>query len=749
MKDRCLKLKSKAPKAIARTRGLIVVIAAALLTSILPTSAAPGVMTVFGPKTYTRTSGPPDTFTDTFLHCGTAPCEIVVINGNEDGTKRISSASIEINGVEVVAPSDFNQNVGKIVKPVTLTDTNEITIRLSSKPGSFLIVEIDCASPADLLSVGAGVSLLDAMTLSAAIPIINDGSAAAQNVQVTAITLAGATPTSPSLPFNLGTIPAGDQAVLNASFIGGPFTPGSNYVVMVQGTYNAGGFTFCFGLNVTLVIPPAAPGMGVLKIGLVPPNLVSGGGFPPMPPPLDLGDVDFPGWTVPIAPFVPDTNIPSMTGTLPSPLVTLDAPSPIVFLANNGLGLNGNSIAEPSGGATGGGVVFATANSFAAYSTNGGSTWTRLDPTTIFPNGADGGFCCDQIVQYVPGIDRFIWLMQFRRGNGPGGAGTGPNRMRIASASPAAIVSSGGTAWTYWDLTSGLFGLGNNWLDYPDLSVGNNSLYMSCDEVGTGLLVVRMPLSQIAASSSLLVEYTDPTLGGTAYGAHLMQDTLNEIFWAGHKDNTHLRVFSLAEGSNTYFWRDIGISSWPTAGMSSTTPDGMDWLTKLRNFPGNAAIGATRSGNQLWFAWSAGTDNNFHQPHVQLVALDRANNFNKIQQVKIWNNSYAFAYPALATDACSGEVGLSLEYGGNGNYENHVVGFWGDFVVYITTASNVGTTRYGDYVSIRQGPFTAANPGNLMNAFGYGLNMVAGGGTRTDIRYVVFGRPAAVCSIIP
>jgi hypothetical protein len=101
----------------------------------------------------------------------------------------------------------------------------------------------------------------------------------------------------------------------------------------------------------------------------------------------------------------------------------------------------------------------------------------------------------------------------------------------------------------------------------------------------------------------------------------------------------------------------------------------------------------------------------------------------------------------LATNACTGEVGLSFEYGGNGNYENHVVGFWGDFVAYITTGSDVGTTRYGDYVTIRQAPPSDENPGNLFDAFGYGVNTVPapGTGTQTDIHYVVFGRPASWC----
>ena len=63
-------------------------------------------------------------------------------------------------------------------------------------------------------------------------------------------------------------------------------------------------------------------------------------------------------------------------------------------------------------------------------------------------------------MQYVPSIDRFIWLLQ---GNGG---------QRIASASPADIISSGGKAWTYWNFTPGALGQPAGFgFDYPDLSV--------------------------------------------------------------------------------------------------------------------------------------------------------------------------------------------------------------------------------------------------------------------------------------
>ena len=52
------------------------------------------------------------------------------------------------------------------------------------------------------------------------------------------------------------------------------------------------------------------------------------------------------------------------------------------------LGINGSTIAEPSG-AVGGDIVFVTSNWYAAFSKNNGGSFTQLDPTTIFPQHAD------------------------------------------------------------------------------------------------------------------------------------------------------------------------------------------------------------------------------------------------------------------------------------------------------------------------------------------------------------------------
>jgi streptogramin lyase len=559
--------------------------------------------------------------------------------------------------------------------------------------------------------------------------------------------------------------------------------PLGSYALTLEGTLSAGGNTYCFTLQTKLSVPPASSGSAAPTAWIASVNQVTGGKFPAQTPDFD-DEVNQAGWTVPTAPFQPgppppgETSVAAVPSASPAgsvfptngglglksgPMTASGDSPPVEFTMNNSLGLSSAGsncgldlaavCAEPSG-ASGGGVVFVSTNCRvsteskvrcdsgtdrlgAAYSTDG-VNFTHLDPTMIFPDDAVG-FCCDQIVQYVPSIDRFVWLLQ--------GNDSPPHQggYRLATASPAAIIASGGTAWTYWNLTPNWFGSCTR-LDYPDMSVGNNDLYISWDAYSgctSGFQVARTSLAGLRAGGPISGEATHPADAPMVWLSHVTQNTGDEVFWAGHNNNKNIRVFSWAEGASSYSWRDVGISSWANNPLSSTTPDGKNWLARGSD---NGIIGATRSGDQLWFAWNAGTDGTFTQPHIEMVRLDKSD-FHKIQQVQIWSSSLAFGYPALATNSCTGEIGLSFESGGGGNYENHVVGFWGDFKVYVTTASDVGTTRFGDYVTIRQAPPTADNPGNLFDAFGYGVNSVPppDADTQADVHYVSFGRSASSC----
>ncbi len=226
----------------------------------------------------------------------------------------------------------------------------------------------------------------------------------------------------------------------------------------------------------------------------------------------------------------------------------------------------------------------------------------------------------------MPKFNRFIWLMQFC------GAGAsclqGRNKIRIAAASTSS-VRAGATSWTYWDLTTAVFGLpsASPNMDYPNLSVGTNFLYMSVDNVGVGLLVARIPLSEIAASTTIHIDFTTPSDSSTAYGGHLTQDVGDTEYWAGQVGNSQLRVFSMKEGENVYRWRDVNVNSWCNGDRSSKTPGGTnDWLAF--GFPGNAVIGSALNGSDIWFAWTAGhklsngKSCGFDQSHVEIVVVN-------------------------------------------------------------------------------------------------------------------------------
>lgn len=400
-------------------------------------------------------------------------------------------------------------------------------------------------------------------------------------------------------------------------------------------------------------------------------------------------------------------------------------------------------------GATNEEIVLLSGNWFASLSTDGGASFTTLDPTTIFPsapvfdgagNPLDNGFCCDQVIHYVREFDRFIWFMQF--------CGTGAtclqgiNKVRIAAASTDQVRSSGGTSWTYWDITSAGVGIGATTMDYPDVSVGDRSLYFSADAVGSGLLVVRIPLSEIAAGGTINYQFTNPADSATAYGGHISQNTGDEVYWLGHLSVSRVRAFSWREGDGSYFWRDIDINSWPNADYTSTAPDGTDWLNFMAGFPGSAVIGATRrftrERSEVWFAWTAGRGGGYPHPYVEVLVLDTSS-WAVIDQWPIWNPDIAFAYPALATSADQ-EVGISLGWGGGGTrFANHAVGILGDFVVWFSELSDAALNRWGDYVTARQ----ASPDSRLFAGVGYALlaNTPPATGVRVNIRYVLFGRP--------
>jgi len=407
---------------------------------------------------------------------------------------------------------------------------------------------------------------------------------------------------------------------------------------------------------------------------------------------------------------------------------------------------NASTNAADISGAKAGRVVLMSGNWYLDYSTDSGATFTTLDPTTVFPNNLAGGFCCDQVLQHAPQIDRFLWLLQYSSGAG------GANAYRLAMASPQDVITSNCTAWTFWDLTSASFGLGTDWMDYPSLSLGDGELYLSFDVLDTtadsvadnGLVVVRFSLAEIAAAGTINFRFTTAADSAVAWGSGVSQDTRDEVFWAGHVNNSTLRVFNWRKDSTSYSWRDIAVRNWPNGTLSALGPNGNNWFGW--GFPTFAVIGITRRLNELWLAWTASSGDggsggfSFPHPHVQVVKINLAN-WTVFEQMQVWNPELAFGYPSFATNS-DNEVGIALGWGGRDGsagspQANSAVGFMGDFVVWFRDASTWTHTRWGDYVTIRR-----ASPETQMFA-GFGfvtVDTTTGAGHRFDPYYVLFGR---------
>jgi hypothetical protein len=128
------------------------------ILSLLLGVAAPGraaEQILFGPAQYTRTTGPPNQFDECIAlpPTLTTPFRLHFQNGNLDGSSRISGATITVNGNQVAGPSDFSENVSGFDRSVSLRASNTLQVRLTSKPGSFLVLTVYATIPPPTLSM--------------------------------------------------------------------------------------------------------------------------------------------------------------------------------------------------------------------------------------------------------------------------------------------------------------------------------------------------------------------------------------------------------------------------------------------------------------------------------------------------------------------------------------------------------------------------------------------------------------------
>jgi hypothetical protein len=308
-------------------------------------------------------------------------------------------------------------------------------------------------------------------------------------------------------------------------------------------------------------------------------------------------------------------------------------------------------------------VVFYTGNWYAAMSQDGGKTFKFIDPNNMAqPNDPPNvTFCCDQVVNYMPSIDTFVWLMQY-------GPSTGDNIQRLAFAKTDDVKAG---RWRIFDITTQALGVPGFFMDFPDLAVGNSFLYMTTNCFGpdpntVGSAVVRIPLNSIDSGHPTAEKFVSMDL----FAFRVAQSCRETAYFSAHRDTSTLAVFSWPESQPAPTSKDIPVARWiGTNGYISRTSDGRRWLDRADP----RLTGATLAGNELWFAWAVDADSNHRpKPFVQMARINSVD-MSLIDNVNLFDMDSAICYAGLATNA-NNDVGVSYMIGGGDVFPSYAVG---------------------------------------------------------------------------
>ncbi len=632
----------------------------------------------------------------------------------------------------------------------------------------------------------------DNLTVGTQFELRNASGHPAGQLRITGIEVEGGTYAGPaSLPTNsLGDLPAGGSVRFDALLkIAG--ADGSAHLLTVAGNYRAEGKEHAFRAQRPINPDNAPPGPIPLQTGTTvkqDPKTVPYPTVSPAPPPFG------PNSETPVfVPIGPPRQLfpPTPTGTQ----LGTSAGGAGVQIPRNTTMRNAGTPPDPNAAAAApDGVVLATYNSNISYSTNGGQTFidvNLLSPqpgnparTTFFPQ-SDGGFCCDQVVVYLPGQNLFFWLLQYNPITAcatncppqpPPAAPatfriTQTSRLRIAWATPAAVAADFWNAWRFVDLTGTALGTTNaEWLDYPDLAFSDTFLYVGIDHgfttpgrVYTGRrIIARMSLADFVnpAAGSIGFGFAELTGSNGLNKTHFIQGAPGRMVVGSLDDSSTLRVFTCPDNENAVTPTTVKISQIPQGtNYTSTAPDGADWLAV--SFPGNITGGVFRrvipglnqgSRDEYLFAFDAGANSGGGRPRAYLrleTLTPDGSKYKAIAEYDVWNNDYAYAMGGLGTDGS--QIGITLAVGGGTiGFPQFAVGYKDDFVVYQVTNSNATqTTRFGDYVCNRP---VAGGTLFATEVYDVVLNPLPPGttsgtcatiGCSANMRFVEYGRPPA------
>ena len=356
---------------------------------------------------------------------------------------------------------------------------------------------------------------------------------------------------------------------------------------------------------------------------------------------------------------------------------------------------------EPSTDAdSSGSHIFQTGNWYATLSNNGGSSWSYLNPFTLFGSG----FCCDQVTQYDPTTGHQFWLLMFS------------NHMVIANAPSSAL----GGSWCYWNIAPSWIGQPSSTaLDYNDMSITNSNVNLAINFFpstgGSGSAILRLPKKAMSSCSAFGYSYVTRTDNFTF---KLVPGSTTTLYWGsnwGQTNGSSFRIFSWAESSNTYNWYDRTVASYSfftrNSGQNCGSTDGVvkNWC----QYADSRVLGAYLAAGVLGFSFNAKQDSSHPFPFTRIVWFN-ASNMSYIGAGDVWATWGAIQFLSLAPNA-QGNVGSEFAWGGGTGGTHYYPGA----AIETSTATTINTSpnyylwgsgntctygglyRWGDYLTVR------------------------------------------------
>lgn len=317
-----------------------------------------------------------------------------------------------------------------------------------------------------------------------------------------------------------------------------------------------------------------------------------------------------------------------------------------------------SEVHEPAVAASGD-RVFYTANWYAAASSNGGTNFNFVNPSSgPFSAPTGESFCCDQTMAHDPGTNTIFWLQQYGPSSFSNPAtDTGTQRINVDQ-------NADGTWDCSYDINTVLVGFNTNtWFDYPDLVVSENYLYHSSNAFTfnfgwVGGYAGRYPLAELAACTTpLSIDAFRSNNGSFRFS----RGAGTTMYFASHFSNSAMRIWSWSDGASAPTASLKTIAPWSDGNHACAGPDGREWCGRH-----DARIqGGFIVGDTVGFMWTPSQGGGFAFPYVRISTFDAGNGLDQVDDIDLWSPDHAFMYPAVAVNA-DGQLGGTIMWGGGG-----------------------------------------------------------------------------------